>query len=353
MFVPIHSIAAALTAATATPAVLAQERATASNVFNPQMSVLTDFRGTLVDNREDKAWWLNEVEIGLAADVDPFVRAEAYIGIHQERHEEDGNGEEHAEFTVEIEEAFGVYNRLGGGWQAKLGKFAAAVGRIQRNHPDQLNWLDYPLVIQDLFGEEGLRAPGVHLSYLFPGTQFLELSVEAIQAEDGPLFEGSTLDKPVGVARLRTFFDYTDDLSAQLGGSFATGPHEDDRANVFGLDYTMKWQPGQKGRSASLEAEAYWSDSDSPGFGSTFGAFAAVTYEVAPRVFLTGRYDYSELPGTSDIRRAWGANATYKMTEFHFLRLEFMHITSNFDEPRNVLTFQFQHLMGVHPAHRY
>lgn len=353
MTVTITPISAGLAMALANSSPTPQQPPALSNVFNPQISVVTDFRGTLVDNHEDKKWSLHEVEIGLAADVDPFLRAEAYIAIHHNHHHEDADNGDHAEYKVEIEEAFAVYNRLGGGWQAKLGKFAAAVGRIQRNHGDQLNWLDYPFVIQDLFGDHGLRASGVHVSYLFPGSQFLELSLEAVQPDDGPLFMEAKLDRPVAVARLRTFFDFTEDLSAQLGGSFLTGPNDEDRATVYGIDYTMKWQPGQRGRSAVLETEAYWSNSNAPGFGSTFGAFAAVTYEVAPRVFLTGRYDYSEIPGSSDIRRAWGGNVTYKLSEFQHLRLEFLRITSNFDEPRNVLTFQFQYLMGSHPAHRY
>ncbi len=365
MGVPIQSIAAAAAVAfgsgTTAPLALQDEQppTPAKNVFNPQISLVTDFRGILVDNHGEKVWNLNELELGFAADVDPFLRAEAYIGIHQ--HTDDhghkkqgkGKGEDHAEYEIEIEEAFAVYNRLGGGWQVKMGKFAGAVGRLQRNHIDQLNFLDYPFVIQDLFGEHGLRAPGVHVSYLFPGQQFLELSLEAVQAEDGPLFDHSTLDKPVGIARLRTFFDFSEDMSAQLGGSLLFGPRDEDRATVVGLDYTMKWQPGQKGRSAVLETEAYWANSNEAGFSSTFGAFAAFTYEVAPRTFITARYDYSEMPGTSDLRQAWGANVSYKLTEFQVLRLEFQRITSNFDDPRNVLTFQFQYLIGAHPAHKY
>lgn len=361
MTVPIQSIVAgaaiALGGATTEPPKPQdpQPSSPARNVFNPQMSIVTDFRGILIDNHGEKEWKLNELEFGFAADVDPFLRAEAYISVHKSGHDhhEDGIEESHGEYEIEIEEAFGVYTGLGGGWQVKLGKFAGAVGRIQRNHIDQLNVVDYPFVIQDLFGDHGLRAPGVHVSYLFPGQQFLELTLEAVQAEDGPLFEHAKLDKPVWIGRLRTFFDFSDDLSAQLGGSILTGPRDEDRATVFGLDYTMKWQPGQKGQSAVFEAEAYWANSNEPGFSSTFGAFAALTYQIAPRLFLTGRFDYSELPGTSDVRRGFGGNVTYKLSEFQLLRLELMRITSNFDDPRTVLTFQFQYLIGAHPAHKY
>src|SRR5688500_14400395 len=104
--------------------------------FNPQLSLVTDFRINLMDNTPgaDKRAFLKEAELALAADVDPHLRAEAYIAIV----DEGGTTE------VEIEEAFGRYSHLGGGLSAKFGKIAAAVGRVSRNHVDQLNFLDFP-----------------------------------------------------------------------------------------------------------------------------------------------------------------------------------------------------------------
>jgi hypothetical protein len=75
--------------------------------------------------------------------------------------------------------------------------------------------------------------------------------------------------------------------------------------------------------------------------------------EVSPRWWITAGYDYSELPGTDDVRRACLAGLTYKLTEFHHWRLEWQRFTSTFEEDVNVLTLQFQWVIGAHPAHKY
>lgn len=314
------------------------------NYFNPQMSLIADFRGVLAhDEPNERRGRLREVEVGLVSDIDPHLRAEVYLAWHHE----DGRTD------TEVEEAFGQYSRFAQNLQLKVGKIAAAIGRVNRNHADQLQFLDYPFVIQDLFGDEGLRAPGASISYLFPGERFHEITVEALDPEDGPVFVGGDLAKPTWVGRYRTFFDFSEDLSAQLGASYANGQALAGRASVYGADFTLKWQPGTKGRSAVFETEAYWSDPKVAGAKKTFGMFAALTYEVAPRWFLTGKVDYSEIPATTDIHRAWSLGATYRLTEFQHWRLEYRRVSSNFAPSFGTLTLQFQFAMGPHPAHKY
>ena len=61
----------------------------------------------------------------------------------------------------------------------------------------------------------------------------------------------------------------------------------------------------------------------------------------------------TEIPGTSNKHQAWLAGITLKVTEFEHWRLEFERINSNFEKDRNVLTLQFQWIIGAHPAHKY
>jgi hypothetical protein len=307
---------------------------------------VSDFRSRLVNSESgaEKLSDIKEIELGFAADVDPFLRAEAYIAFAKE----DG------ESVVEVEEAFATYTRLGKGLSAKFGKIAGAVGRVQRNHPDALNWLDYPLVVQDFLGEEGLRAGGVSISYLFPGDKFHELTVEALVPEDGPLFLGSNTSRPVVIGHYRTFFDFNEDLSAQLGATLASGPSIGNRkSNIVGADYTMKWQPGGGTRSYTFETEAYWANTGVPGDKTAFGAFAAFTYQLSRTWYGTLKYDDSEIPGTGNRHQAWTVGVTLRPTEFHYWRLEFQNRTSNFGDSRNTLDLQFQWLIGAHPAHKY
>lgn len=343
--VPMASFARSQEPAEASPQATPQNK----NAFNPQISLVTDFRWNAIDSDPEtrKRAYLKEAELGLASDVDPFLRAEAYIAFADE------DGETHAE----VEEAFGRYNNLGRGLSAKFGKFAAAIGRVQRNHADQLNWLDYPFVVQDVLGDEGMRAGGVSLSYLFPGDRFNELTFEAFDSHDIGIFGGANAGAPTFVGAYRTFFDFGEDASAQLGFSYANGPsrsgeEERKRSQLFAAEVTYKWRPGGQGRSLDFEAEAFWSrpgDADR----TSFGAFAALTVEVRPRLFAYAKYDYSEIPGTEDIRRGWSLGATLKVTEFHHWRAEFQRVESNFAAARNLLNVQFQWAIGAHPAHRY
>ncbi len=322
------------------------------NTFNPQISLVGDFQLRARDSfgAEGEKAIFRELELGLAADADPFLRVEAYIALENE-FEEEGDAEGH-ETKVDVEEAFGRYTNLGGGFTGKAGIIAGAIGRVNRNHRDQLWTLEYPFAVKEIFGEEGLRGPGLSLSYLAPTDRFIEFTVEALQPEEGPLFGESGFRKPVVVGRGRTFFDYTEDLSAQLGATVGTGPSAaGGDATFFGVDYTMKWQPGQKGRFASVEAEAYWYDTD--GAGDGMGGFITTTYEVMPRWFLTGQYDFVDIPGADEQLTALSLGLTFRITEFQLWRAEWQRISMDSAEDRTLFTLQFQWLIGAHPAHKY
>ncbi len=330
------------------------------NVFNPQIAVVGDFQARVGDTGPEpqRRAVVRELELGIAADVDPFARAEVYIALENEiGHEEEPALSEGHGTIVDIEEAFLTFHSLGAGFSGKVGKVAGAIGRVNRNHRDQLEFLEYPLAIREVLGEEGLRAPGGSLSYLFPSDTFHELTLEILSPEDGPLFAGSDLGKPVFIGRYRTFFDFSADLTALAGVSYADGPTEDgSRSRLYGADYTMKWQPGTKGRSAILEAEAYWFRPGSgvaPDRETRFAGFAALTYEVAPRWFLTGKYDHAELPDGSDTLRGYSLGVSFKLTEFQLIRAEAQRLLSGIEADRTIITLQFQWVIGAHPAHKY
>jgi hypothetical protein len=207
--------------------------------------------------------------------------------------------------------------------------------------------------VTEVFGEEGLRAPGVSWAYLLPGDRFNELTVEALVPDDGPLFGGSDTGKPVILGHYRTFFDFSSDLSAQVGLSYATGPMEGGRSNVYGADFVAKFQPGGTGRNLVLESEAYWYESGAPGSTLRHGHFASVAYELADRLWLGARYDKVQLADGSDTLRAYTGGVTLKLTEFQLVRLEYQHQDWRNAGSRNQLVLQVQWAIGPHRAHKY
>jgi hypothetical protein len=314
------------------------------NVYNPAIGLVADARAVFKDiNKESETADFKEAELSLAAAVDPFLYAELFIAFANE----DG------ETVSEVEEAFGTYTNLGRGLQGRFGKFKAAVGRINRLHTHALPYMDTPLVIQDTFGEEGLSGVGAEISYLFPTERYIDLTLEAIAPEDGPLFKGARTRNMVGVAHLRTFFDFTEDLSGQLGFSFANGPTAEKRASVLGVDYTMKWKPGMANRFWQWETEAYWADKVRAGADRTMGWFTSFTMQMTPKLFTGVRYDSSQVPDSAEEHKAWMVNLTLKPTEFHHWRLEFQHFDNKVEKDFDRLTLQFVWLIGAHPVHKY
>jgi hypothetical protein len=125
-----------------------------------------------------------------------------------------------------------------------------------------------------------------------------------------------------------------------------------ERGDMYGLDFTMKSQPGGTGKQWALETEAYWTKA--PGSSERrMGWFARLMMEVQKRWWITLGYDRSELPASTEDRSGYLAGLTYKVTEFHHWRLEWQKIKSSFESDVNVLTLQFQWVIGAHPAHRY
>ena len=317
------------------------------NAFNPDMSLVFNFGARMSDSMTPPARRaaMREVEWGISADVDPYMRAEAYIAFAKSLDDDEGE--------VEVEEAFGSYTGLATGTDLRVGKLAGAVGRINRNHIDQLDFFDYPLLVTSVLGEEGLRAPGASWAYLFPGDRFNEITVEALVADAGPLFTGSDTGKPVWVGHYRTFYDFTDDLSGQLGFTYGTGPMDGGTSSVYGADFVAKLRPQGTGRSLIFEAEALWYTAGAPGSSQRNGHFASLAYELGKRIWAGARYDYVQLPDGSDTLRALTGGLTLKMTEFQLVRLEYQTIDSNAGASRNQLVLQVQFVIGPHRAHKY
>lgn len=314
------------------------------NAFNPQIGLVTDSRAVFKDATKDgETADLREAELSLSAAVDPFLSAEANIAFAKE------NGDS----VASVEEAFGTYTNLGHGLSGRFGKFKAAVGRANRQHTHALPYMDLPLVVQDTFGEEGLSGTGAEISYLFPTQRYLNLTLEAIAPEDGPVFMGSRASNMVSLAHLRTFFDFSEDLSGQLGFSAINGPTAVNRANVVGMDYTMKWQPGKPNKFWQFESEAYWADKVRPGADKTMGWFTSFTTQVTSTLFAGLRYDFSQVPDSDEEHKAWMVNFTLKPTEFHHWRLEFQHFDNKVAKDYDRLSLQFVWLIGSHPAHKY
>src|SRR5215204_4922228 len=79
------------------------------------------------------------------------------------------------ETGVELEEAYLVTTSLPANLQLKAGQFFTEFGRQNPLHPHSWAFVDQPLVLNRMFGPEGLRSQGARVSWLAPLSQYTEV----------------------------------------------------------------------------------------------------------------------------------------------------------------------------------
>jgi len=154
----------------------------------------------------------------------------------------------------EVEEAYAETMRLPGGLKLRAGQLLAPFGRSNPTHAHTWEFIDAPLTRERFFSGEGLRSPGVELSWLAPLSFYLKLTGWAGMA-DVP--QPSTTDDEhtfgkdrdydfLYLARLETFVPFSDTWSMMLGASAVTGPAGQGvgtRSDAFGGDLFLRYKP--------------------------------------------------------------------------------------------------------------
>jgi hypothetical protein len=328
--------------------------------FNPDISLNGDFLAMYRNHEGHKPtakFDFRELELGFSGAVDPYTRADVIATIAHEDNE----------YKADLEEAYLTFLQLPYNLQARVGKYRAEFGRANPIHLHALPWVDYPLVIQRYFGEEGLSGTGGELSWLVPNPwkQFVSLTYEIMNNDNDKLFAGDQADDLTHMLRLKTFRDLSPASTLELGASFATGPndhgHGSHRSTVEGFDVTYRWKPKDAGlyRSFLWQTEVLAAQADiRGGQESTWGMYSAAEYQFARQWKFGLRFDQTQLPFNSSLReQAYSAYLTFLQSEFIFWRLAYMYMDRNFrdegvsDEQRIMLQLNFT--LGTHPAHKY
>jgi hypothetical protein len=255
--------------------------------------------------------------------------------------------------------------------------------------------VDQPLVLNRMFGPDGLRSQGLRLSWLLPTSFYTEAMVTIANSngetawsfrsgESRDIHGGQVVERDVKsladmliVPRVSTSFDLSETQTIVLGASAAFGPNsagESTRTQIYGLDGYWKWKPAaaQQGFPfLSMQAEALTRNYDVPdrvnGCCSSLpaetlkdrGAYVQALWGIKPRIVAGLRSEWakgdaaafdSELRGN---RFRLSPNFTWYPTEFSKFRAQY-----NFDDRKGIgtdhsLWFQFEFLLGAHAAHKF
>lgn len=342
----------------------------------PDISLLGDMVADVSPDgstQEDEARFaIRELELGIQAAVDPYFRADAFLGVS------DLEG-------IAIEEAYLSTLALPHGLQVKAGRFHVPIGKQNVIHRPELHTLEYPYVIQRFLGPEGGKGTGLWVSKLFaPFGFYQELQLVAMdrfggdthdhgeeEHEEGlePVPDEPPNEKLSGLgyaARFRNYWDLSQASNIELSASFATGKQTQGifcvpsaggdeapcadlptgvnvRSSVVGADFTYRWRPLQQGLYRSFIFQAEWMrqlNDDTPplfeppsGFDLEYegatrdfdGVYAMARYQLSRRTYIAGRYDWLEDPDLN------GTRLTAASGYFTFFPSEFSKLVAGYE----------------------
>jgi hypothetical protein len=298
----------------------APDRGTSLNRLNPEISATADVRLQVdPDAPRDDNVDVREFEFSFQSALDPYAKTKIFIAAGEE--------------GVEVEEGYAYWTGLPGGLRLDLGRFRQEVGELNRWHPHALPESEWPLVLREYFGDEGLRGDGVGLYWTLPfgggaaGTW--ELWGQATLADNETLFAGGR--RLAGLGHVNAFWQVSPATFFQLGGTVLGGSHPDSALTsvVFGGHLRLSWRPPARAlyRSFTLRGEGYVYRRELGGTVERYtGAFLGAQYQLSRRIFAGARFDWVEPLAVPD-RHTWAIvpSLTWWQSEWVFLRLEWQH----------------------------
>jgi len=321
---------------------------------NPDIGVIGDFQSSYISKgKKNLDLYLNEAEVSFQAVVDPYARADFFIGF--------GRDPETGKYGVEVEEGYLTTLSLPAHLQLKVGKFKEAIGRINPVHAHALPFIDLPNAFVNYFGSDGLNDEGASLSWILPNKKFYQEFLFQVTSGKGesPSFYRGDNDRLLYLGHLKNFFTLGENATLELGLTGITGPNDSlQTTNIGSVDLTYKWKPVKMNTYHSLtwQSELYFSNR---GFGSlgnkkSFGLYSFLQYQLAKRWFLTGRYDHSQLPiDKSIVQNAISLTAGWYATEFSKLELEIKTTDDNIQSRFYEGWLRWIFVIGAHGAHQY
>jgi hypothetical protein len=398
----------ALKAATPTSTPVSSSIATAgpsrpgTQSLNPDISVILDATGGLArhaplrlagddpdlggsGSQKSAGVTLQEAEVAAQSVVDPYLRADVFLTIPNTS-------------VLEVEEAFATSTGLAGGLQVKAGVFRSALGRQNGQHLHLQDFTRRPLLNASYLGTDGLRAPGLQISWLLPTPFFLMLVGEAFSVsapdslDDFSSFGGGKRTDLTYTAELKSFTPLTPSLSLAIGLNGATGisagrlgipptPNSvtgaagptpvlfgGSRTILWGADVYLKWKPPNVSGgyySLAWQTEYFGRNTARDSVNDLAaavdgGLYSQLVFQFARRWFVGMRFDALGLPKSHVQPRVNRESVSLTLTPSEFSRIrvygereERMQSTSISPSINYAAFVQLEVALGAHGAHPF
>src|SRR5574343_163128 len=376
----------------------------AASAFNPEASLILQGQYRNMNNflirriggffaaveiSNDRGFSVDESELVLAANIDPYWRGQAIIAM--------------VDGEAEVEEAWFQSLGLGAGMGLKVGRFRSGIGYLNEQHPHARDFADAPLMYQAMFGDS-YGQDGVQVKWLAPTPVFLEFGAEAGR---GAAFPGTDRNRN-GIGGGALYAHLGDDLGdshswraglswlktqavarsadfVDLNGLGAQGAFTGDSTTWLG-EFVWKWAPHGNASHQNFKFQSEYFVRQEKGSlacsSSEAGSACATPVEAGYRTRQSGWYAqgvYQFMPNwRAGLRyeqldsgtRDFGANAAnlvidryrpkkatamvdYSWSEFSRLRLQFAQDKSMPGITDNQWTLQYIMSLGAHGAHKF
>jgi len=323
---------------------------------------------------------LAESELGLSANIDPWLSGSAHIALHPDD-------------AVSVEEAFVQTTALGQGLSLKAGRFFSGIGYLNAQHAHTWDFVDNPLAYQALLGTQ-YGDDGVQARWLAPTDLFLEFGAELGRGRSFPGSDSSRNAACMHSLYLHAGDDVGDSHSWRAGLSVLHAKANDQallasdgtalsfngRTRVMVADAVWKWAPGGNATRTNFKLQGEWLSSQRDGYLTVdpAGANSSDTYRVRqsgwyvqgiyqfmPRWRLglrTERLDAGQVDAGVNTATLAGSGfrpakqtlmLDFNPSEFSRLRLQIAQDRSREGVTDRQVQLQYQMSLGAHGAHSY
>jgi hypothetical protein len=330
-----------------------------------------------------RGFTLDETELVLAADIDPYWRGQTMLAV--------SDGE------IEVEEAWFQTTALGRGARIKAGRFLSGIGYLNEQHPHQWDFYGQPLMYKALFGSHNYAQDGLQLKWVAPLDTFLELGAEVGRGQNFPGDDRNVssanshalfahVGGDIGVSNSwRAGLSWLRTRAGKRESHFETD-HGDapgafnGRSRVWIADFVYKWAPdGNPARNNFKFQAEYFHRAENGNlsvnnggnlYGNLWrtrqsGYYLAGVYQFTPnwRTGLrydrlsSGRQNLGDNPAGIEIvnyrPNRVSAMADYSWSEFSRLRLQLSRDRAVPGVTDNQVTLQYIMNLGSHGAHKF
>jgi len=333
--------------------------------LNPEISVSGDIFFVAGDNLQNEMQ-ARHFEIDFQSYLDPFSKMHVVFGYAGADAEWGHGGESDVgeeDLGFELEEGYLQWFNLPGNTSLTLGKKRQQFGILNRWHLHALPQTDYPWVIQESFGGEGLSGTGVSVEWMMPSlwADANELVVEVMDGNNEVAFAGSDWTQPSYLVFLKNYWDlspntyFEADLTGLHGVTDASGDLNHDFA---ALDLAYDWYPLGREQYRGFELRGMllrsWLDLEDGSSVDSWGSYLYGQLKVARRWIVGLRGDWVQ-----DQREAghefWGLSPylTFWQSEFVRLRGQYSYRDDNWYGADNRFELQFTFAAGPHKHDSY